>query len=301
MTSTVDQSLPTWPAGVSLLLGLGAQKAGTTWLHDRLKAHPDCHAFPIKELHYFNTVSGLSRLGFTLTAAGRNALLRKGDKAAADRVSQLADLFHAQPQTHQDYVDLVTEGLEPGSVALDITPAYALLDDAQFEQVAAMDPVRFLYIMREPVARFWSNIRMILNAPGKDQPDFEPDAQALLDHTLDHRDAPMSAAAFARSDYLQALEKLERHVPAQRRLVLFFEDLFTEHTMNRIWAFLDVSPRPLTATEPRLEGVQASMRPDQIERLKDVFWPQYDAICARFGDAVPDAWHARFAPEVMAA
>jgi hypothetical protein len=35
-------------------LGIGAQKAGTTWLHENLSCHPDLFLPPEKELHYFD-------------------------------------------------------------------------------------------------------------------------------------------------------------------------------------------------------------------------------------------------------
>ena len=35
-------------------LCIGAQKAGTTWLHAQLRSHPKVWLPPIKELHYFD-------------------------------------------------------------------------------------------------------------------------------------------------------------------------------------------------------------------------------------------------------
>lgn len=35
-------------------IGIGAPKAGTTWLYYQLKDHPDLWLPPVKELHYFN-------------------------------------------------------------------------------------------------------------------------------------------------------------------------------------------------------------------------------------------------------
>jgi hypothetical protein len=35
-------------------LGIGAQKAGTTWLHHNLQAHPDVWMPRVKEVHYFD-------------------------------------------------------------------------------------------------------------------------------------------------------------------------------------------------------------------------------------------------------
>ncbi|MBK8815444.1 MAG: hypothetical protein IPN42_08040 [Methylococcaceae bacterium] len=36
-----------------IFLSIGAMKAGTTWLYDKLKEHPDIHFSYEKELHYF--------------------------------------------------------------------------------------------------------------------------------------------------------------------------------------------------------------------------------------------------------
>jgi hypothetical protein len=38
------------------MVGVGAQKAGTTWLFDYLGRHPDVAMSPIKELHYFDQI-----------------------------------------------------------------------------------------------------------------------------------------------------------------------------------------------------------------------------------------------------
>jgi hypothetical protein len=35
-------------------LGIGAQKSGTTWLHDNLARHPQVWLPPVKEIHYFD-------------------------------------------------------------------------------------------------------------------------------------------------------------------------------------------------------------------------------------------------------
>lgn len=288
--------LPTWPEGVTLLLGLGAQKAGTTWLHETLRAHPDCRAFPVKEVHYFDTIARQSQVGFLLTHQRIRALRKTGrNPQQLRRVERLAAILEDHDPAHQGYVDVMTERMQPGSVALDITPAYAQFDEGLLAQVARMDPVRFLFIMREPVARFWSNIRMMVNWQGARDGRFEDTARGLVDQTLSGQSSKGQRAALSRSDYAETLRKLRRHVPAHRRLVLFFEDLFCQATLDRIWAFLGLTPMPLTDTAPRLEGVPATLRPDQVERLTDFFRPQYEAVCAAFGDAVPRAWHARFA------
>ena len=39
----------------TLLFGIGAAKAGTTWLYRYLAAHPEVRLPAVKELHYFDT------------------------------------------------------------------------------------------------------------------------------------------------------------------------------------------------------------------------------------------------------
>jgi len=40
-------------------LCIGAEKAGTTWLYEMLKAHPSVWMPPIKEIHYFDMVPSI--------------------------------------------------------------------------------------------------------------------------------------------------------------------------------------------------------------------------------------------------
>ena len=40
--------------GKTLVIGIGAQKAGTTWLYRYLRTHPQVGMSPIKELHYWD-------------------------------------------------------------------------------------------------------------------------------------------------------------------------------------------------------------------------------------------------------
>ena len=49
---------------------IGAQKTGTSWLHDYLSRSDEVHFSRNKELHYFDVRAGLSERG-TSTSVGR--------------------------------------------------------------------------------------------------------------------------------------------------------------------------------------------------------------------------------------
>ena len=40
----------------TLMFGVGATKAGTSWLYRYLADHPECHLRSIKELHFFDAL-----------------------------------------------------------------------------------------------------------------------------------------------------------------------------------------------------------------------------------------------------
>lgn len=280
---------PVWPAGAVLLLGIGAQKAGTSWVYQYLRRHPDCRPGPMKELHYFDSIAGSRRLGDRLRA---QRMLAAGGQDRAQALQRLQAICEQPDADHQSYVDLLTGDLAPGQVAMDITPAYATLDDGLFHQMAGLGETRFLFLMREPVSRLWSAVRMRVSKLVSEPAPFQDACRDELDRMLDRpRDSD-----FLRSDYAATLGILDRCVPARRRLVMFYETLFGQSAADRICAFLGIAPQPVPARLWPNRGLAAEMRADQAARLTERLRPQYQAVCAAFGAAVPPQWHARFAP-----
>jgi hypothetical protein len=107
-------------------LVIGAQKAGTTWLHRKLRRHDQKISFPGgKEVHFW-------------------------------------DLFRARGTDW--YVGLFSK--PDGRLHGDITPAYASLPPEVIAECHGIYPhVRLIYTLRDPVERAWSAAKMdALNA-----------------------------------------------------------------------------------------------------------------------------------------
>jgi hypothetical protein len=104
-------------AAVIDFLGIGAQRAATTWLWHHLERHPAI-AFPAgKEVHFW-------------------------DKHRERGTEWWLELF-ADPR--------------PGRKRGEITPAYALLDESTIREIKAVAPeLRLFYSIRNPIARAWS-------------------------------------------------------------------------------------------------------------------------------------------------
>lgn len=112
---------------------IGAQKAGTTWLYDVLRRHPDIFLPDTKELSYFSRLDS--------------------DGHVLDQFTRLG---------HAWYEDFFSPHQRERAVG-EVSPMY-LCDDAAPERIAAMLPdVKLIAVLREPVERAASEYWMTYN------------------------------------------------------------------------------------------------------------------------------------------
>lgn len=108
---------------------IGAQKAGTSWLHYALQGHPGLYAFPNAS---------------PVTSTNKEAHFWDWNRALG--------------------IDWYRELLRPPSpdrLSMDFTPEYALMSDSEIEECKLLSPdARILYLIRDPVARAVSALRM---------------------------------------------------------------------------------------------------------------------------------------------
>lgn len=279
----------------TLLLCVGATKAGTSWLNEYLAAHPDCHLRTVKELHYFDaydfdrqapqieqleTQAEMFERRLARAEPERRTLLAA---KARDR-RELAALI-AREEDDLAYIDYLSSGRWTRPLVADMTPAYSLLSVERLRRMAALLPdVRFLYILRDPVARLWSHVRMMARRRGAAEAGR---AAKILHNTIRGAETEI----IKRSDYRGALERLWAAVDPARLMVMFYEDMMTLPGMRRICAFLGIAPvEPDLATRVH-EGPVLRLEADQADRARAWLAPQYEFVAERLGP-VPEAWQA---------
>lgn len=273
----------------TVMLGVGATKSGTSWLYRYLADHPACHFRTIKELHYFD---GLEKGGLAAQADDRrreaDAIQARIDagrqgKGAATRLADRRDWIRVLDKGREDpgaYLEYLDGGRRDEAVVGEVTPAYALLPEARLRRMAAMGgrDVRFVYLMRDPVARLWSHVRMIA---GRRSPDGIV-ARRRCDRIFDRTLAGEETQIEARGDYRAALDRLARAIDPARLLVLVSEELTSGAGVARLCAFLGIAerapdPAPVHAGQPM------PMRPAQARAARDWLAPQYDYVAERLG------------------
>ncbi len=270
--------------GPRLLFGLGATKAGTSWLYRWLQGHPDARLRTVKELHYFDTLAG-DRIARRVSELAEERTALAAGNARPERLRDIDELraLFADP-SDAAYLDYLGSG---SGVAGDITPAYGLLSEAWLRRMDGLGDARFLLILRDPVARLWSHVRMIA---GRRDPSGAVTAERsarILRRTIRGEEDHIAR----RSDYRGILTRLFAAIPASRRLVLFFENLFSGDTVHAICDFLGITRVPPLAGVVH-GGRPLPMTPDQHRAARDWLAPQYEHVSQAMG-RVPAAWTER--------
>jgi len=171
------------------ILCIGCQKGSTSWLHSVLNCHRRTSAFPDSE---------------PITSTSKEA--------------------HFWDRNHDRGIDWyrgLMEPSDPNNLTMDFTPEYAYMSDAEIAECKELNPsAKVIYILRDPLARALSTIRMrVLWHFGKSY-----DQTLKLDETfysmVKHADLQ------AHGDYVRNVTAWRKHYPD---LVLFnYEDFHTD-------------------------------------------------------------------------
>jgi len=151
-------------------LCIGAQKAATSWLYQTLVEHPDVWMPPIKELHYFDHLYVPENRVWThqhIKQGARNAIswhVSHGEFVDLDYVHYLSDLALVDVFSESWYERAFARPAAQGKVIGDITPEYCTIPREGIEYVKnLLGGVKLIYIIRDPLSRALSQIRMTVD------------------------------------------------------------------------------------------------------------------------------------------
>jgi hypothetical protein len=279
--------------GKTFLIGVGAAKAATSWVHGYLGTLPGVTASPLKEAHFFDTKFSryqddpwdpiaVKRAGNYLTHPGDVAAqISKNPhfQACIDRVAMIYD--------DNAYFAHFARIVAPDTRTLcEATPSYAVLGAEGFAYVkrffaSQAVTLKLLFILRDPVDRLWSQLRHI------QQSDPEMDVTACWQDLVER------PRIFERSDYRSTVAVLDQTFPAEHLLYLYYEELFTDETLTLLCAFAGAEFQPTDPTERRNETtIKRDLPPDAEAKLRDLLAPQYAFCRERFGRVPTPGWRA---------
>ena len=207
-----------------LFLGVGAMKAGTTWLYALLERHPDLFFSFEKEIHYYYHIHGDSSV---LSDERRMTNVR--DKyARVDPSRNHASGLRNRLRWAANYLDNPIDDLWYRNLFLfrrqqkyccDFSNLYALLSEQAWRHVmASTENLRVLYTLRDPIKRLWSHVKFHLQVTNQTE---------CLD-----RWGPREFNEFVRrpfiwenAEYGVAVGRMRSVLPGAALRICFFEDV----------------------------------------------------------------------------
>ncbi|WND03215.1 sulfotransferase [Temperatibacter marinus] len=271
----------------TLLLGIGAQKAGTTWLSSFLNGHADVFMSPIKELNYWNMLhvpeirpiqeayflSQMKRMSAGITSYSE--VLNK-----SPRYKQLVNYIERfEMASTDDYMNFFQKRVGAQKIMCEITPGYALLSAEHYEEMYKLHPsVKIIFIMRDPIDRYWSNLRFYQ----KLMKNF--DAKENFVRRLS--DKPY----YQRTDYARTMVELEKSVPAEDRLYLFYEDLFTQASIDKVTQFIGVPSEKADFDREVNKSPSIPISEEEQKLAYDQFASIYKKLHDKFEGKLPKRW-----------
>jgi hypothetical protein len=228
---------------------IGAQKAGTTWLHRNLQAHPQIWMPKEKELHYFDEKIRVKPSLLTKLRGDeppekrwRRQVVRqlKGyrkDLSSKEKIS-LKDLkkdlqwdfrYFLKKPGNEWYASLFEQG--EGKITGEATPDYSIIRQPRVAQVHEVMPdAKIVLMVRNPLERAWSQALMDFE---RRRPLDSVTDQLFRRHFLGHRPRMFS-------DYQRTLENWGSYYPDDQIFVGFLEDvsLAPNRLLERLYGFL---------------------------------------------------------------
>ncbi len=223
---------------------IGMQKAGTDWLYDQLQFHPDLWMPPMKEIRYLDRdVTKAGRAGKILDHwhkdSGRHKKRQSKRRKSDDR--DLAFLeqvvgYRGHPMDLDRYASLFSYkgALKSG----DVTPGYSALREEVIARIALRFPdLRVIFLVRDPVARCWSQISM---AHRNDNFDI-----SLLSDLAAFREFLKTSDNLERVGYPTRIAgRWKRNAPVEMFRHFFFDDIVADAAGVRrdILAYIGIDP-----------------------------------------------------------
>jgi Sulfotransferase family len=224
--------------GLPNFLCIGAQKAGTSWLDQMIRQHPDLWMPPIKELQFFNHMFVESDRRWTEWAvknAVRRHLIRCLQRAQPLHVNYpyiryVLDIGSRDLFTEAWYRRIFDRPQTKGKLIGEISPGYCTIPSEGIRYLYRMlRSARIIYIIRDPVTRALSQLRMEVSMRRR-PPSTEAEWFAYVEKSDVER----------RSDYARFVPLWQSTFPTRQLLFLPYGDIAADpaSVLRRVEIFL---------------------------------------------------------------
>lgn len=267
----------------TFLLGVGCPKGGTSWLHDYLSAQTYSDFGFDKEYHVFDRIFVPDcRRDMELMVTKATKLLESSEFLSVAYPNLLTRLnFYRNTDKYFEYFHYLALKNESTTLVGDITPSYCALPVEALQLIRSKLvehglSVKVIFIMRDPVERIWSALRMTRRKGAKLRNAGEESQQ--LQMYCKREDVVL------RSQYNVTIKNLKMVFDSDEIHYQLYEDLFNKSSIKTITEFLGVpynSPHfgKLVNSSPKTTDIAATDRALIVSHYQD----SYQAAESIFG------------------
>lgn len=265
-------------------LCIGAQKAGTSWLFAQLQSHPRVWMPPVKELQYFNHLYVPAHRNWTRwhirQGVSRALKFHVGREASPnlEYVRYLATMATGKMFTDEWYAHAFDRPAARQKVVGDVTPEYCAIPEEGIGHVRALlGQVKIIYLIRRPLSRTLSQLRMHMLRSGMTEPSVAQWEAMLTQLDWD---------IVNRGDYQTYVPRWKAHFAPQDLLFLPYGRLShdPDGVMRDVEAFLGLPPHIYVKARERVHETGRLDVPDWVtERIAARIDGQDAFLEAEFG------------------
>lgn len=284
--------------GPNFILGVGAQKAGTSWLYNYLDEHPQCAMGPLKEMAFFSdskfaihTESSMANRSKKLQQAMQISKRKALPAKAEERLVGILDavLARYRPERYAEAYERIVRKAPDTLLIGDITPDYTILHPKDVQRmkehlVRMGYPVKVVMLMRDPVQRCFSAARMRRGEQLRAS-KVKTAGRGAVDPTNEgFYDFAIGKARVARTRYDQTITALENTFEPDQIFYGIHEDFFCNEEIRRLCAFLGIDFHEPQLQVKRNEGVERAAPPkEQMEQVREFYSETYEFCRNKFG------------------
>lgn len=225
------------------ILGVGCQKGGTTWLYSQLRKSRSVDMGFLKEYHVFDALYVPQCVGFLTNRIKRMKNISHDINALRKEKQLFKHLsFYSDTENYYDYFDyLIYKGGAEVTTVGDITPSYSALPKEALSEIksgleARGFKVKVIFLMRDPIERIWSQVRMGLRNKLRANPDL------IIPNENENIEAAFkSSGVEIRTKYEITISNLEAVFNSNDIFYGLYEELFEEKSISNLSSFLDLN------------------------------------------------------------
>ncbi|HOO81186.1 MAG TPA: sulfotransferase [Alphaproteobacteria bacterium] len=253
-------------------IGVGTERAGTSWLFSMIAHHPESWVPPLKELHFLDTIdpdvpSHNPRYRWHLTSRIKQKatpfmnISHRPEflKNTAFEYLLWDACYFSGSMNFEWYQRLFAERFVKGRIAGEYTPAYCNISEALIKKMLELNPyMKFLLVFRHPCQQIRSSLIqhfvMIENRPF---------ASVGEDEMMEWLCAPF---AQKKSNIGDVFEKWSRCLPQDQLFIGLYEEIkqAPEELIKRVYRFLGLNESFMPDRKFYANKINNLTKPDYI-------------------------------------